>query len=121
MQSSYLKRANLLVVAVIAAMTLMAGSPASAQEGGGPADDVGVADLAPGCVERTYHDHGRPPGGRKEVHLVNTCGRTMYVKVIVAYGPDSECIRMDSPSGWVYWWQIGWPYDASRFDRLDLC
>lgn len=121
MLSTCQKRVRLLAAATIMAAALMTGSAAQAQEVDSPSGDAGVADLAPTCVERTYHDHGTPPGGRKEVHLLNTCGRTMYVKVIVAYGPDSECIRMDNLSGWVFWWQIGWPYDASRFDRLDLC
>jgi hypothetical protein len=106
----------LLVLALtISSLTLL--PAASAQEGDGPSDDVGVAEVAHPCIRRTYHDHGN----LKEVHLRNDCGARRYVKVIVAYGPDSGCIAMDSLSNWTFWWNYGWPWAWSTLDRVEWC
>jgi hypothetical protein len=75
------------------------------------------APLAPTCVTRFYHDHI----AYKEVHLYNGCSGTRYVKVIVAYGPDSACIRLIRGASDTFRWFHGWPYALSRFDRLESC
>jgi hypothetical protein len=112
-----LKKLSLLAVAAIMAVTLVSVSSASAQPDG-PAKGVSALyTVAPACIDRVCHDHG----SRKEVHLRNFCGGTWYVKVIVAYGPDSGCIRLDNGVGWLYWWEWGWPWAASRLDRVELC
>lgn len=74
--------------------------------------------LAPACVERFSHTHLF----NKHVHMQNLCGSgTQYVKVIIAYGPDSGCIRLVRGASATHSWNYGWPYALSRFDRLELC
>lgn len=112
-----LRRLGVVALAAMALMTLVSVSPAQAQEGDNGEGDVSIADVAHPCIRRTYHDHGT----HKDVHLRNDCGARRYVKVIVAYGPDSGCIAMDSLSNWRFWWAVGWPYAASRLDRVEWC
>lgn len=73
--------------------------------------------IAPSCVMRWYHNHG----GHKHVHLYNGCSGTRYVKVIVAYGPDSGCKGLSRGASGTHSWSYGWPFSASRFDRLETC
>jgi hypothetical protein len=97
--------------------TLASTTSAGAQEDVEPADDAAVAQVAPSCIERYWHNHS----DRKEAHATSFCVGTYYIKFIIAYGPDSGCYRVGPGEGAYWWWQVGWPYAASRLDRLELC
>lgn len=113
-----IRRLGVLTVAVFMLSTLVSVTSANAQEVENPADDVGVAQVAPPCIERYWHDHG----DRREAHATNYCPIGYYIKFIIAYGPDSGCYFVSQFGGSAYWWwQIGWPYDLSRLDRVELC
>jgi hypothetical protein len=112
-----IRRLGALTVAVFILSTLAAIAPASAQEAEEPADDVGVAQVAPPCIERYWHEHGS-----REAHATNYCPTGYYIKFIIAYGPDSGCYFVSQFGGSAYWWwRVGWPFDASRLDRVELC
>ena len=66
-------------------------------------------------VDRWSHTHLF----NKDVHLWNRCGHTLWVKVIVAYRPDSDRKRLEPEATATHGWSYGWPYAWSRFDRLD--
>jgi hypothetical protein len=88
----------------------VAGQSARAEQ-----DRSARAPIAPTCVERFYHNHVV----YKEVHMANWCaGTTRYVKVIVAFGPDSGCIRLVRGASATHRWP---PLLGSRFDRLEVC
>jgi hypothetical protein len=72
--------------------------------------------VAPSCIYRFSHTHF----WSKHVHLQSNCQGTYYVKVIIAYGPDSGCIYMPPGSTATHSWSTGWPYYASRLDRVEL-
>jgi hypothetical protein len=67
--------------------------------------------LAPGCVHRWYEEHWYA----FHVHGQNNCGNRQYVKVIIAFGPDSGCMGLDPGQSFTHSFQFG------RFDRLDSC
>jgi hypothetical protein len=73
--------------------------------------------LAPSCIYRFSHEHWFS----KHVHLQNNCAASYYVKVIIAYGPDSGCIYLSPGATATHSWSVGWPYAASRLDRVELC
>lgn len=61
--------------------------------------DVSPLGTAPACVQRTV-------SGRSAT-VTNYCGRTMRVKVVVKYGPDSRCFTL-AHRGWArHTWGIG--------------
>ena len=121
-----IKRLCVLTIAVLA-LSLLAGLPAASalqvdaasgatvQTASGPA----VADytVAPSCIYRFSHTHLF----NKHVHLQNNCSGTYYVKVIIAYGPDSGCKYLPRGATATHSWSYGWPYAASRLDRVELC
>jgi hypothetical protein len=121
-----IKRLCVLTVAVLAlsafaglpaagARQLDAASGATVHAPSGPA----VADylVAPSCIYRFSHTHLF----NKHVHLENRCNGNYYVKVIIAYGPDSGCIWLPVGATATHSWSYGWPYAASRLDRVELC
>ena len=73
--------------------------------------------VAPSCIYRFSHTHLL----NKHVHLENRCQGNYYVKVIIAYGPDSGCIWLPRGATATHSWSYGWPYAASRLDRVELC
>jgi hypothetical protein len=124
-----MKRLCVLTVAVLA-LSLFAGlSAASARQvdaaSGATVQTASVANspvqvdytVAPSCIYRFSHTHF----WSKHVHLQSNCQGTYYVKVIIAYGPDSGCIYMPPGSTATHSWSTGWPYYASRLDRVELC
>lgn len=122
----YTHRKRLVVLAaalVVLSAFVGVASAAAGSPGGSAGTTASVeqaaarAPIAPNCVTRFYHDHI----GYKEVHLYNGCSGTRYVKVIVAYGPDSACIRLIRGASDTFRWFHGWPYGLSRFDRLESC
>jgi len=64
--------------------------------------------LAPGCVWR------RQTGSRRLV-IVNDCETDQWIKVIIAWGPDSDCWGLVPGEGIEVTWTLGW------FDRLESC
>ena len=73
--------------------------------------------VAPSCIYRFSHTHLF----NKHVHLQNNCSANTYVKVVIAYGPDSGCIYLPRGATATHSWSYGWPYAASRLDRVELC
>jgi hypothetical protein len=69
-----------------------------------------VAD-APPCIYRFFEEHWYA----FHVHGRNDCSGRRYVKVIVAFGPDSACMGVDRGQSFTHSFQIG------RFDRVDYC
>ncbi|WP_405660132.1 hypothetical protein [Streptomyces sp. RK9] len=66
--------------------------------------DVSPQGTAPACVQRTVR-------GRTAT-VTNYCGRTMRVKVVVKFGPDSRCFTLP-PRHWArYTWGFG-SYDKT--------
>ncbi|MFD9884846.1 hypothetical protein ACFWZT_25660 [Streptomyces alboflavus] len=66
--------------------------------------DVSPQGTAPACVQRQVR-------GRTAT-VTNYCGRTMRVKVVVKYGPDSRCFTLP-PRHWArYTWSFG-SYDKT--------
>ena len=121
-----LKRLLVLTVAVVTlsvfvGVSATAASPADGSTGRSQTVQqrapARAAIIAPFCVDRWSHTHLF----NKDVHLWNRCGYTLWVKVIVAYGPDSDCKRLEPEATATHSWSYGWPYAWSRFDRLDLC
>ena len=118
------RRLLVLVTAVVVLSTFVGVASAAAGPSGGAATSVSAeqaaaprAPIAPRCVERFSHTHI----GYKDVHVFNGCPGTVYVKVIVAYGPDSACTTVFRSDSWTFRWYHGWPYALSRFDRLESC
>lgn len=132
MRLSYLrKRAAVTVAAAsIAIPTFLTVSPAAAQDvpdakapvGANAVDEeaqatIAAADPAPQCVDAFSHEHTFS----KDVHLHNQCNSRIRVKVIVAFGPDSDCKNLAKGGTATHSWWVGWPYFASRFDALVKC
>ncbi|MFD9859314.1 hypothetical protein [Streptomyces alboflavus] len=66
--------------------------------------DVSPRGTAPACVQRTVR-------GRTAT-VTNYCGRTVRVKVVVKFGPDSRCFTLP-PRHWArYTWSFG-SYDKT--------
>lgn len=74
-------------------------------------ESVGTMAVAPACVHRFFEEHWYA----FHVHGQNNCSGRRYVKVIIAFGPDSGCIGLDRGQSFTHSFQIG------RFDRLDSC
>jgi hypothetical protein len=116
-----------LAVLLLAGMTVMAPqASASASRTGtadaagelaktatvaGPDDGIGTAAVAPTCVYRFFEEHWYA----FHLHGQNNCAGRRYVKVIIAFGPDSGCIGLDRGQSFTHSWQMG------RYDRLDSC
>jgi hypothetical protein len=118
-----IKRLCVLTVAVLALLAF-AGLPAAGARQVDAASRAtvnapSVADylVAPPCIYRFSHTHLF----NKHVHLQNNCSGTYYVKVIIAYGPDSGCIYLPRGATATHSWSYGWPYASSRLDRVELC
>ncbi len=124
-----IKRLCILTIAVLA-LSLLAGLPAASARQVDAASGATVqtasvvsspaqADytVAPSCIYRWQHTHTFS----KHVHLASYCYGTYYVKVIIAYGPDSGCIYMPPGATATHSWSYGWPYASSRLDRVELC
>jgi hypothetical protein len=124
-----IKRLCVLAIAVLA-LSLLAGLPAASARqvhaaSGATVHTASVASspaqarytVAPSCIERFSHTHTFS----KHVHLKSWCSGTYYVKVIIAYGPDSGCIYMPPGQTATHSWSYGWPYAASRLDRVERC
>ncbi len=116
-----------LAVLLLAGVTAMA-PPANASEQGqggaraagelaktasvaDPGGEVGTMAVAPSCVYRFFEEHWYA----FHLHGQNNCAGRRYVKVIIAFGPDSGCIGIDRGQSFTHSWQLG------RFDRLDSC
>jgi hypothetical protein len=56
---------------------------------------------APACIHRFANNNYR------EVGIVNECGKTMGVKVIVKWRPDSRCFVLFPQSIQKYRWALG--------------
>lgn len=76
-----------------------------------PGGSVGTMAVAPSCVYRFYEEHWYA----FHLHGQNNCSTRQYVKVIIAFGPDSGCIGINRGQSFTHSWQLG------RFDRLDSC
>ena len=126
---THMKRLCVLTVAVLA-LSLFAGvSAANARQVDAASSGATVHaasrassasllyTVAPSCIYRWQHTHLFS----KHVHLASYCQGTYYVKVIIAYGPDSGCIYMPPGSTATWSWSYGWPYYLSRLDRVELC
>lgn len=124
-----MKRLGVLTIAVLA-LSLLAGLPAASARqvdavSGATVHSASVASsqaqarytVAPPCIYRFSHTHLF----NKHVHLQNNCSGTYYVKVIIAYGPDSGCIYLPRGATATHSWSYGWPYASSRLDRVELC
>ena len=124
-----IKRLCVLTIAVLA-LSAFAGLPAAGARqvdaASGAAVQVASAQsspaqarytVAPSCIYRFSHTHVFS----KHVHLQNNCSANTYVKVVIAYGPDSGCIYLPRGATATHSWSYGWPYAASRLDRVELC
>jgi hypothetical protein len=124
-----IKRLCVLTIAVLA-LSLFAGLPAASARqvdaaSGATVQTPSVASsparaaytVAPSCIYRFSHTHLF----NKHVHLQNNCSANTYVKVVIAYGPDSGCIYLPRGATATHSWSYGWPYAASRLDRVELC
>lgn len=125
-----IKRLCVLTIAVLA-LSAFAGLPAAGARqvnaaSGATVHAPSVASspaqarytVAPPCIYRFSHTHLF----NKHVHLENRgCNSNYYVKVIIAYGPDSGCIWLPRGATATHSWSYGWPYAASRLDRVELC
>ncbi|MFD0414104.1 hypothetical protein [Streptomyces sp. NPDC127108] len=69
--------------------------------------DVSPQGTAPACVQRRV-------SGRSAT-VTNYCGRTMRVKVVIKYGPDSRCFTLPPRNGVRFTWLIG------RYDKTVTC
>src|SRR5262249_42754476 len=78
--------------------------PSGLDEGG-----VHTESAAPSCIERLVVDS-------RILHLVNGCGNTQWVKVIINFGPDSDCVPIGDQRIVVFTW--GWP---GSFGGLESC
>ena len=124
-----MKRLGVLSVAVLALSMIAGMSVASARQvdaASGATVQVASAPsspaqarytVAPSCIYRFSHTHVFS----KHVHLQNNCSGTYYVKVVIAYGPDSGCIYLPRGATATHSWSTGWPYISSRLDRVELC
>ncbi|MET9146183.1 MULTISPECIES: beta-Ig-H3/fasciclin [unclassified Streptomyces] len=103
--------------AAAAALTLgLAGGATAAGQhdtGHAGAARITAAGTAPACIERTSVQNN--PDGGVRVYLRNFCGKTMRVKVIVKYWPDSGCKSMPNHTGWLFQTVGG------RYDRTVVC
>jgi hypothetical protein len=121
-----IKRLCVLTIAVLA-LSAFAGLPAAGARQVDAASRATVYapsspaqaryTVAPSCIYRFSHTHLF----NKHVHLQNNCSGTYYVKVIIAYGPDSGCIYLPRGATATHSWSYGWPYVSSRLDRVELC
>ncbi|GAA3102244.1 hypothetical protein [Streptosporangium carneum] len=106
------KLASAAAAAVMAGGALLATAPGSyAASEPDPAPALLVE--APTCVSRPVYE---VPGGF-DVFMTNRCGRTMYVRVIVDWAPDSVCIELlnNQSRTWHYQGVTG------QYDHLALC
>lgn len=102
----YLHKARTLVVGclLVLASVLMMSGPAVAQP--------------PSCVDASVVSGG----DYGTVKVVNNCGTTQRVKVLIAYGPDSECFIIgpaDSRNHVID--DHAGPNPRPRFDGLKAC
>ena len=124
-----IKRLCVLTIAVLA-LSAFAGLPAAGARqvdaaSGATVHAPSVASspaqarytVAPSCIYRFSHTHLF----NKHVHLQNNCSANTYVKVVIAYGPDSGCIYLPRGATATHSWSYGWPYASSRLDRVELC
>jgi hypothetical protein len=99
-----------------------AGSPDATRqsagvEGAKMAPQTIAGPIAPSCIVRFSHTHAVS----KHVHLQNNCSGNTYVKVFIAFGPDSACMYLPRGGTATHSWSVGWPYASSRLDRVELC
>lgn len=118
LQSAHKNRLLILGFFLVLASLLMMGGPAAAQPAPNPDEPRTAAAPPPDCVEGLVI-----PGGEfGQVRIRNTCGNTQRVKVIIAWGPDSECFVIES--GGTRFHTIDdftGPFPDPRFDGLVSC
>ncbi|MEV4926613.1 beta-Ig-H3/fasciclin [Streptomyces roseoverticillatus] len=105
------RRAGVTVAGLALALTSTSALAASSGHGT-PGAALAKGGTAPACIERNVVEI--PDGGIK-VYLRNLCGKTMRVKVIVKYWPDSGCKTMKANTGWLFRTVGG------RYDRTVVC
>ncbi|MFJ2170771.1 beta-Ig-H3/fasciclin [Streptomyces griseofuscus] len=100
-------------LAALAATTALVGggvamAPAAAAV---PAASAVMASggTAPACIHRNVFEV------LQYVKISNHCGKTMQVKVVINYGPDSSCYRMKNKSSFGYYWAYG------RYGKTVVC
>ncbi|MBB5081610.1 hypothetical protein [Nonomuraea endophytica] len=97
------------------AVGLLASVPAHAASvsgaGSAAVKATSVLGTAPACVARYVSDF------HKAIVLRNTCGKKMWVKVIIKRGPDSPCFGIGKGS--VRAWKWGTP--LSKYDKTVTC
>ncbi|MER6174205.1 hypothetical protein [Streptosporangium sp. NPDC001681] len=69
---------------------------------------------APSCIYREVRD--RYPAV-DEIYVWNRCGQDYWLKVIIAFGPDSSCRFIQSGHGFVFFF---WPAPG-QYDGLQVC
>jgi hypothetical protein len=63
-------------------------------------EQVAAAGTAPSCIKREVYSE--PTANSDAVQVGNKCGKTMRVKIIIKYGPDSSC-RTLKKGKWYYY------------------
>lgn len=66
--------------------------------------------IAPACLKRVLYDSIR------YMRVESSCRTDQWVKLIIAFGPDSGCLRV--PAGGSRWFSWGWP---GKYDGLVSC
>ncbi|WJV46692.1 hypothetical protein [Streptomyces flavofungini] len=57
----------------------------------------------------------RPGGLGRSATVTNHCGRTMRVKVVIKYGPDSRCFTLPPR----HWARFNWTFGS--YDKTVTC
>ena len=99
---------------------LLTAAPTAQAETHQLADNIGtitaLGPVAPSCVHREVRDHSGTVGV-DELYTWNQCNEDKWLKVIIAWGPDSPCRLLEDGHGRVIFF---WPAPG-QYDRLETC
>ncbi|MFG2290426.1 hypothetical protein ACGFOU_30655 [Streptomyces sp. NPDC048595] len=111
MRNTHRKRLALAVAAAAlgGGLALPAGPAMAASAPAGPGDrataeateGAGILGTAPACVRRDVIKH------EKKVTVGNDCGHAMHLKVVINWGPDSQCLTYQNGQAWTWHWGMG--------------
>jgi hypothetical protein len=105
-------RASVAMLALLAALTVL-GAPAAHAAKPASSGVSAHAAVAPGCVYREVYDNRVID----ELYVWNRCSYGVWVKAVIAWGPDSSCKYFEPGRGYIIhkWAPPG------RYDRLESC
>jgi len=106
-----MRKASTRIASIIAGTGLVAGLGLAASVTPlVPAESASAAP-APSCIDVTTESSGWP-----SATITNGCSGTQRVKVVWAYGPDSECVVLGAGRGHTDETGV-----AGKFDGLEAC